>query len=180
MNVYRINEGEFPDISNGGDTDFLFVEDDDPEHAARQIVDLVKRRRPNAYRVPTSSVQVLIPMQRGVVGAANLNLIVQDVVNPTDVLLCRSGLTYRLHDKALQIAGVRISDHCHACADDPLCDAAKEYALHRHHPCQEAACFAGFPQGAAVFHPQCRTGRNTRLKGRLTVEGMLSPGQKWK
>lgn len=83
MNAHRINEGKFPDTSNGKDTDFFFVEDDDPEHAARQIVDLVKRRLPNACRVPSSSIQVLTPMQRGVVGAANLNLLLQDAVNPT-------------------------------------------------------------------------------------------------
>ena len=103
MNAHRINEGRFPDISNGRDTDFFFLEDDGPEHAARQIVDLVKRRLPKAYRVPTSSIQVLTPMQRGVVGAANLNLLLQEAVNPTEILLRRSGLTYRLHDRVMQI-----------------------------------------------------------------------------
>lgn len=103
MNAHRINEGKFPDISNGRDTDFFFLEDDNPEHAAQQIVDLVKRRLPKAYRVPTSSIQVLTPMQRGVVGAANLNLLLQEAVNPTEILLRRSGLTYRLHDRVMQI-----------------------------------------------------------------------------
>lgn len=103
MNAHRINEGKFPDISNGRATDFFFLEDENPEHAAGQIVDLVKRRLPKAYRVPTSSIQVLTPMQRGVVGAANLNLMLQDAINPTDVLLRRSGLTYRLHDRVMQI-----------------------------------------------------------------------------
>ena len=58
-----------------------------------------------------------------------------------------------------------ISGHCHACVDDSLREAAKEYALHRNHPCPKTACFAGFPQDAAAFCPQCHvTGRNTRLK----------------
>ncbi len=103
MNAHRINEGKFPDISNGRNTDFFFLEDDNPEHAAGQIVDLVKRRLPKAYRVPTSSIQVLTPMQRGVVGAANLNRMLQEAVNPTEILLRRSGLTYRLHDRVMQI-----------------------------------------------------------------------------
>ena len=103
MNAHRINEGKFPDISNGRNTDFFFIEDENPEHAAGQIVDLVKRRLPKAYRVPTSSIQVLTPMQRGVAGAANLNLMLQEAVNPTEVLLRRSGLTYRLHDRVMQI-----------------------------------------------------------------------------
>lgn len=103
MNAHRINGGKFPDISNGRSTDFFFLEEEDPEQAARQIVDLVKRRLPKAYRVPTSSIQVLTPMQRGVAGAANLNLLIQEAVNPTDILLRRSGLTFRLHDRVMQI-----------------------------------------------------------------------------
>ena len=103
MSAHRINEGKYPDISNGKNTDFFFLEDDDPEHTAAQIVDLIKRRLPNAYRVPTSAIQVLTPMQRGVVGAANLNRLIQKAVNPTDVLLRRSGMTYRLNDRVMQI-----------------------------------------------------------------------------
>ena len=103
MNAHRINEGVFPDISNGKKADFFFLEDSDPEHTAGQIVDLVKRRLPKAYNVPTSSIQVLTPMQRGVIGASNLNLVLQDAINPTEVLLRRSGLTYRLHDRVMQI-----------------------------------------------------------------------------
>ena len=103
MNAHRINEGEFPDISNGKKTDFFFLEDADPEHTAGQIVDLVKRRLPKAYNVPTSSIQVLTPMQRGVVGASNLNLMLQNAINPTEILLRRSGLTYRQNDRVMQI-----------------------------------------------------------------------------
>ena len=103
MSAHCINEGKFPDLSNGRNSDFFFLEDDDPEHTAAQIVDLVKRRLPKAYRVPTSSIQVLTPMQRGVVGAANLNRLIQEAVNPTEMLLRRSGLTYRLNDRVMQI-----------------------------------------------------------------------------
>ena len=103
MNAHRINEGKFPDISNGKTADFFFIEDKDPEHTAMQIVDLVKRRLPKAYQVPTSSIQVLTPMQRGVIGASNLNLMLQDAINPTEVLLRRSGLTYRQNDRVMQI-----------------------------------------------------------------------------
>lgn len=103
MNAHRINEGKLPDISNGKTADFFFIEDKDPEHTAMQIVDLVKRRLPKAYQVPTSSIQVLTPMQRGVIGASNLNLMLQDAINPTEVLLRRSGLTYRQNDRVMQI-----------------------------------------------------------------------------
>ena len=34
MNAHRINEGKFPNITNGKDTDFFFLEQEDPEAAA--------------------------------------------------------------------------------------------------------------------------------------------------
>ncbi len=103
MNAHRIIQGKFPDISNGRNTDFFFMEDETPEHTAQQIVELVKHRLPKAYRVSTNEIQVLTPMQRDVVGAANLNLLIQEAVNPTDIFLRRSGITYRLHDRVMQI-----------------------------------------------------------------------------
>lgn len=103
MNAHRINSGKFPDISNGKNSDFFFLEDEDPEHIASQIVDLVKRRLPRAYHVPPASIQVLTPMQRGVVGATNLNILLQNALNPTQIFLTRSGITFRLNDKVMQI-----------------------------------------------------------------------------
>ncbi len=41
---------------------------------AKRIVDLVKTKLPNYYKVSQSDIQVLTPMQRGVIGAANLNI----------------------------------------------------------------------------------------------------------
>ena len=73
MNAHRINHGRNPEIKNTADSDFFFLEEDDPEKAADVIVDLVTRRLPGRYHVKPSSIQVLTPMQRGIVGAANLN-----------------------------------------------------------------------------------------------------------
>ena len=81
MNAHRINEGKMPDISNGKDTDFFFVENEDAEAVVPQIVSLVKEKLPKHYQVEASQVQVLTPMQRGVVGATNLNLALQEALN---------------------------------------------------------------------------------------------------
>ena len=48
-------------------------------------------------------IQVLTPMQRGVIGAANLNQLLQQNLNPAESWLTRGGRTYRLHDKVMQI-----------------------------------------------------------------------------
>ena len=82
MNAHRINKGLMPDLSNGKDTDFFFIEQEDPEVAAAEIMELVKSRLPKHYRIPSSAIQVLAPMQRGVVGAVNLNQMLQNALNP--------------------------------------------------------------------------------------------------
>ena len=102
MNAHTINQGRFPDTSNGRDTDFFFMREDDPERAAETIVRLVKERLSRAYRERPDRIQVLTPMQRGVVGAANLNLLLQQALNPSGPSLNRGGYTYRQGDRVMQ------------------------------------------------------------------------------
>ena len=103
MNAHTINQGRFPDTSNGRDTDFFFMKEEDPERAAESIVRLVKERLPRAYRESPDRIQVLTPMQRGVVGAANLNLLLQQALNPSGPSLGRGGYTYRQGDRVMQL-----------------------------------------------------------------------------
>ena len=118
MNAHRINEGRLPDISNGKSSDFFFVEKEEPEDAVKYIVDLVEKKLPDYYHVPSSQIQVLTPMQRGLVGASNLNLALQEVLNPSEhdifmkgrgkvsmpkETLRRSGYAFRADDKVMQI-----------------------------------------------------------------------------
>ena len=102
-NAHRINKGLMPDLSNGRDTDFFFIEKENPEEAADEIVNLVKTRLPQHYRIPSSAIQVLAPMQRGVVGATNLNQMLQDALNPVGDGLKRGGFLFKTHDKFMQI-----------------------------------------------------------------------------
>lgn len=103
MSAHAINDGQFPDTSNGKDTDFFFIKTEDPNQVAESIVHLVKERLPNAYSLSSSKIQVLTPMQRGVVGAFNLNLALQDALNPSSVYLNRDGHSYRKGDRVMQI-----------------------------------------------------------------------------
>lgn len=103
MSAHAINRGAFPDLSNGKDTDFFFIKNDDAEHVATNIVELVKNRLPKAYNLPTSKIQVLTPMQRGVVGASNLNMVLQEAINPNKTGLNRGGYSFRKGDRVMQI-----------------------------------------------------------------------------
>ena len=110
-NAHKINAGQFPDLSNSRGTDFFFQAVEDPEKATQLIVDLVSIRLPRYYKVEPQSIQVLTPMQRGVVGAANLNQVLQAALNPSKTdrwggvtpELHRGGYTYRPGDKVMQI-----------------------------------------------------------------------------
>ena len=103
MSAHQINHGQYPDTSNGRNTDFFFLRNDDPEKVASDIVDLVKHRLPKAYHEPLGNIQVLTPMQRSVVGASNLNMLLQQALNETSTGLSRGGTTYRHGDRVMQI-----------------------------------------------------------------------------
>ncbi|MBQ4364102.1 MAG: AAA family ATPase, partial [Oscillospiraceae bacterium] len=72
-NAHLINHGKMPDISNPRGSDFFFIECEEPEKGVDEIINLVKNRLPNFYKVPPTEIQLLTPMQRSVVGAVNLN-----------------------------------------------------------------------------------------------------------
>ena len=103
MNAHAINQGNFPDITNGRQTDFFFIKNDDPEQVANEIVNLVKNRLSKAYNQPLSNIQVLTPMQRSVVGAANLNMMLQQSLNSNTLGISRGGITYKLGDRVMQV-----------------------------------------------------------------------------
>lgn len=103
MNAHRINTGEFPNLSNGRNTDFFYIEEEEPELAAKKIVELVKYRLPKYCHTAPSDIQMLSPMQRGVVGAANLNILLQEAINQSDKCLYRAGRSFRQNDKVMQI-----------------------------------------------------------------------------
>ena len=83
MNAHRINQGKGIDMKNGKNSDFFFIESTSPEDALEKIIDLVTTRLPHYYRAdPIRDIQVLTPMQRTLVGAANLNGMLQERLSP--------------------------------------------------------------------------------------------------
>ena len=105
-NAHRINQGEFPELSNGKGTDFFFIEEELPEKAGEAIVSLVKDRLPAFFHLKPSEIQVLTPMQRGQVGATALNELLQKALNPLregGEEVRRGGVAFRLYDKVMQI-----------------------------------------------------------------------------
>jgi len=103
MNAHAINAGQFPNISNGRNTDFFFIKAEDAETIPQLIVSLVRDRLSKTYGYKPKEIQVLTPMQRGNVGAGNLNTELQSALNPSEPALTRGGYTFRQGDKVMQI-----------------------------------------------------------------------------
>lgn len=104
MNAHRINRGEAIDIRGGKDSDFFFAQKETNEEIVDTLVRYCTKNLPNYYHAdPFREIQVLTPMQKGICGAANLNQLLQEAMNPSNLFLRRGGTQYRLGDKVMQI-----------------------------------------------------------------------------
>lgn len=80
-NAHRINHGEMPILRNTK-SDFLFDNISDSEKIASRVVEMVTEKIPSFLGVPRDDIQVLCPMKKGVAGVNNLNLLLQEAINP--------------------------------------------------------------------------------------------------
>ena len=103
-NAHKINKGEFPELKGGREGDFFFIEEEEPAKVAEMIRELCVKRLPGFYHVdPLNDIQVLCPMQRGDTGAANLNELLQQALNPSGTPIRYGGTVFRQGDKVMQI-----------------------------------------------------------------------------
>lgn len=105
-NAHLINKGQVPSLESSRDrlSDFYFIHQNDPERAADMVVDLVRNHIPRRFGLdPVNDIQVLTPMHKGAVGAAQLNLRLQASLNPNGLEVRRGDRSFRLHDKVMQI-----------------------------------------------------------------------------
>ncbi|NLD48940.1 MAG: ATP-dependent RecD-like DNA helicase [Clostridiaceae bacterium] len=103
-NAHRINRGEYPILKGGKNSDFFFISEEDPKKIADTILELCGSRLPKFYKAdPIEDIQVLCPMQRGEVGAHNLNSILQEALNPGGISIKYGGINYKENDKVMQI-----------------------------------------------------------------------------
>jgi exodeoxyribonuclease V alpha subunit len=105
--AHRIRRGQMPDVRGAGrDSDFHFIERDEPEKIAATLVRLVKERIPQSFGFdPIRDVQVLCPMNRGSLGVRELNAALQQALNPAQAgepVVERFGWRFRMRDKVIQ------------------------------------------------------------------------------
>jgi exodeoxyribonuclease V alpha subunit len=103
-NAHRIINGDFPEIDNHDGADFYFIEDDDQDTVLDKIVAMIKDRIPKKFGYnPITDVQVLSPMNRGIVGVQNMNTCLQSVLNPNGFEITHMSRKFRIGDKVMQI-----------------------------------------------------------------------------
>lgn len=106
VNAHRINGGAMPaELEGEGLLDFYIAEQEEPEKCLDVIMTLVCERIPKRFGLdPLEDVQVLTPMHRGTLGAANLNIALQSALNGEKRPSVTSmGRVYKVGDKVMQI-----------------------------------------------------------------------------
>ncbi len=104
VNAHRINEGQMPETSPSETGDFFVIERDEPEKILETIRELVTRRIPQRFHMePREDIQVLTPMQKGLLGVANMNGELQALMNPRGPSLPRGNTSLRVGDRVMQL-----------------------------------------------------------------------------
>ena len=104
-NAHLINSGKLPVLTQK-DNDFFFIPTRSVEELQNTVVSLCASRLEKAYGYnPITDIQVLVPSKIGAAGAASLNAILQNAINPPDpskpeILIGER--TLRVGDKVMQ------------------------------------------------------------------------------
>ncbi|HEX9028253.1 MAG TPA: ATP-dependent RecD-like DNA helicase [Anaerolineales bacterium] len=113
LNAHRINQGQMPLFSSPASVDpdehladFFLFPAETPEEAANWVQEVVCNRVPQKFGLhPRDEIQVLAPMYRGAAGVTALNVRLQAVLNPSELMKPEKilfGQTFRPGDKVMQ------------------------------------------------------------------------------
>ena len=105
LNAHAINAGRLPQCSKEKNSDFIFIEQNNPDWAEQQIVALCSNYLPKRGYNPMYDVQVLSPMHRNACGVERLNQLLQNAMNPPHAdtpEIVNGSRTFRLGDKVMQ------------------------------------------------------------------------------
>ena len=102
VNAHRINDGLYP-ILNQKNKDFFFI-DSNSNNFQIDILDLVKNRLPNYYKLdPIKDIQILAPSKKSSWGVLNLNNVLQENLNKNPKFFKINNRIFKLKDKVMQV-----------------------------------------------------------------------------
>ncbi len=106
INAHKVNNGEMPILTYNKDRlqDFYFFQIEEPEKILEKIISLCKEKIPEKFKFdPIKDIQVLTAMHKGLIGTSNLNMELQNVLNPSTAELSRGSKVFKPGDKVMQI-----------------------------------------------------------------------------
>ncbi len=103
-NAHLINHGMMPDLSQSVDTDFFFINREDPEAVLETVLALATENIPQRFALdPIKDIQILSPIHRGPVGVGSLNDSLQRMLNREKREVLINQRAFKLHDKVMQL-----------------------------------------------------------------------------
>ncbi|HEY8422473.1 MAG TPA: ATP-dependent RecD-like DNA helicase [Thermoclostridium sp.] len=106
INAHKINKGDFPELNTPND-DFFFISRSSPQSTAMTVLELCTARIPEKFGLdPMKDIQVLSPSKKGDAGVYNLNMMLQQSLNPPESGLKEKpyrGIVFREKDRVMQI-----------------------------------------------------------------------------
>lgn len=104
LNAHRVNRGEMPHLLPFGVTDSAFIEIDEPEAIRDRVKSLVTTEIAGRYGLnPLHDIQVITPMNRGLLGVVTLNQDLQAALNPNGEEVLLGGRQLRVGDRVMQV-----------------------------------------------------------------------------
>jgi len=106
-NAHRIRDGIYPSLihnsEDGNINDFYFIEKSEQEDVVTAILKMLYYNLPKKFGYdPLRDIQILVPVNKGIVGVENLNLRIQEKFNNNRVKITRGSTEFRLDDKVIQ------------------------------------------------------------------------------
>ncbi|MCG6910349.1 MAG: ATP-dependent RecD-like DNA helicase [Deltaproteobacteria bacterium] len=108
INAHQVCRGRLPALeeTEPGEqfSEFNFIEENNPERAAKKIVQLCSKTIPRTLKLhPVQDIQVITPMHKGVVGTLQLNKLLQKSMNPNPAPRSSTGIRFKSGDKVMHL-----------------------------------------------------------------------------
>lgn len=105
INAHKINAGEMV-VTDNKSRDFFFLKRQDADTIIRVVISLVQQKLPRYVGASSNEIQVMTPTRKGPLGVEQLNIVLQEYLNPPGPGKEEKeigGRLFRVGDKVMQI-----------------------------------------------------------------------------
>ncbi len=105
-NAHKILGGYDDLIYNGENSDFFLLNSISSGDVYRKLEGLITKRLPEYLEIPSSKIQVITPLRKGVIGSVALNKVLKNILNPIsdgEPYITHGEYTFSSGDRVMQI-----------------------------------------------------------------------------